>query len=249
MLVHLVDLAPLEGDPEANYEAVRAELSAYGAGLERLPELVVLSKRDLLPTEQVEEAVAEWRQRLSRAGSGVGPIGRLRCWLSPRRPVRGWTSCGRRSSPSCREPPSADDRGGRRRAAARSGRRRRIRGRAPRLPAGRRGRLLGRARGRRRLPRPRPRRRAALRAPRPQERRGARLPRAAPQRDRRRRRPARRRLRARRRRTRRRARVRAAPVGDGPGHPRPVQSGALLHFGGHDPGRQAGILDRRRRRR
>ncbi len=49
MLVHLVDLAPLEGEPMANYEAVRAELSAYGAGLEELPELVVLSKRDLLP--------------------------------------------------------------------------------------------------------------------------------------------------------------------------------------------------------
>jgi GTPase len=64
LLVHLVDLAPVEGDPMANYEAVRGELSAYGAGLERLPELVVLSKRDLLPTEQVEEAVAERRQRL-----------------------------------------------------------------------------------------------------------------------------------------------------------------------------------------
>ena len=64
MLVHLVDLAPAEGDPEANYEAVREELVAYGAGLEQLPEVVLLSKRDLLPTEQVEEAVVEWRQRL-----------------------------------------------------------------------------------------------------------------------------------------------------------------------------------------
>jgi GTP-binding protein len=64
MLVHLVDLAPVEGDPGANYAAVREELAAYGAGLEGLPELVVLSKRDLLPNEQVEEAVAEWRQRL-----------------------------------------------------------------------------------------------------------------------------------------------------------------------------------------
>lgn len=64
MLVHLVDLAPLEGDPEANYEAVREELVAYGAGLERLPELVVLSKRDLLAPERVEAALAEWRQRL-----------------------------------------------------------------------------------------------------------------------------------------------------------------------------------------
>jgi len=71
MLVHLVDLAPLGGEPEANYEAVRGELSAYGAGLEGLPELVVLSKRDLLPVEQVEEAVAVWWQRLSEAGAAA----------------------------------------------------------------------------------------------------------------------------------------------------------------------------------
>jgi GTP-binding protein len=71
MLVHLVELAPLEGDPEANYEAVRAELSSYGAGLDRLPELVVLSKRDLLPEDEVEAALAEWRQRLGESGLGV----------------------------------------------------------------------------------------------------------------------------------------------------------------------------------
>jgi len=64
MLVHLVELAPLEGEPVANYRAVRSELSSYGAGLDRLPELVVLSKRDLLPREGVEAAVAEWRERL-----------------------------------------------------------------------------------------------------------------------------------------------------------------------------------------
>jgi GTP-binding protein len=71
MLVHLVDLAPVEGDPVANYEAVRAELAAHRAGLERLPELVVLSKRDLLPLERVEEAVAEWSGRLGEAALGV----------------------------------------------------------------------------------------------------------------------------------------------------------------------------------
>lgn len=65
MLVHLVELTPLEGEPVANYEAVRAELSSYGGGLDRLPELVVLSKRDLLPAEQVEEAMGEWRGRLA----------------------------------------------------------------------------------------------------------------------------------------------------------------------------------------
>lgn len=64
MLVHLVELTPLEGEPVANYELVRAELEAYGAGLERLPELVVLSKRDLLEPAAVEVAVAEWTERL-----------------------------------------------------------------------------------------------------------------------------------------------------------------------------------------
>ncbi len=71
MLVHLVDLAPLEGDPVANYETVRAELAGYGAGLERLPELVLLSKRDLLTAEQVEAAVGEWTRRLGGEGLGV----------------------------------------------------------------------------------------------------------------------------------------------------------------------------------
>jgi GTP-binding protein len=72
VLVHLVDLAPLEGDPLANYEAVRRELGSYGAGLDRLPELVVLSKSDLLPAEDVAVAVAEWSERL-----GVGEEGQL----------------------------------------------------------------------------------------------------------------------------------------------------------------------------
>lgn len=71
ILVHLVELVPLEGDPVANYEAVRAELSSYGAGLEGLPELVLLSKRDLLSPQDVESALAEWRERIGRDGLGV----------------------------------------------------------------------------------------------------------------------------------------------------------------------------------
>jgi GTP-binding protein len=71
MLVHLVDLAPLEGDPESNYETVRAELSAHGAGLEGLPELVLLTKRDLLEAGRVEEAVSEWSERLGDRVLGV----------------------------------------------------------------------------------------------------------------------------------------------------------------------------------
>jgi len=71
MLVHLVDLAPIEGDPVANYETVRGELAAHGAGLERLPELVALSKRDLLPPGEVEEALREWEKRVGDEALGV----------------------------------------------------------------------------------------------------------------------------------------------------------------------------------
>jgi GTP-binding protein len=71
MLVHLVELTPLEGEPVANYELIRAELAAYGAGLERLPELVVLSKRDLLEAVAVDAAIAEWTERLGGSVLGV----------------------------------------------------------------------------------------------------------------------------------------------------------------------------------
>ena len=71
MLVHLVDIAPLEENPIGDYETVRAELAAHGAGLERLPELVALSKRDLVEPERAEAARAEWAERLGDSVLGV----------------------------------------------------------------------------------------------------------------------------------------------------------------------------------
>ena len=62
VLVHLLELGP-DAQPETAYETVRAELAAHGAGLERLPELVALSKADLVPAEEHPDLVAEWRQR------------------------------------------------------------------------------------------------------------------------------------------------------------------------------------------
>jgi GTP-binding protein len=71
MLVHLVEVTPAEADPRANYETVRAELSSYGAGLRDLPELIVLSKRDLLPEAEIERMRREWDQRLGGSEAGV----------------------------------------------------------------------------------------------------------------------------------------------------------------------------------
>ena len=69
MLIHVVDIAA--EDAPAAYDAVRAELAAYGAGLELLPELVMLSKRDLVPDHVADAAVAEWSDRLGGDALGV----------------------------------------------------------------------------------------------------------------------------------------------------------------------------------
>ncbi len=61
VLVHLLELGP-GADPDAAYDVVRGELAAHGAGLERLPELVVLSKSDLLPADEVELELETWRE-------------------------------------------------------------------------------------------------------------------------------------------------------------------------------------------
>jgi len=71
MLVHLVEVTPAQGDPRGNYETVRAELHSYGAALRELPELVVLSKRDLLPDTEVERMRSDWASRLGDSVLGV----------------------------------------------------------------------------------------------------------------------------------------------------------------------------------
>src|SRR5439155_3129879 len=57
VLVHLVDIAG--EDPVSAHEAVRLELREHGAGLELLPELIVLSKRDLVPDDEAEGAISQ----------------------------------------------------------------------------------------------------------------------------------------------------------------------------------------------
>jgi GTP-binding protein len=65
LLVHVLDLAPLDGaDPVANFETVEEEIAAHGAGLERLPRILALSKADLVPPERAAAAAREWSERL-----------------------------------------------------------------------------------------------------------------------------------------------------------------------------------------
>jgi GTP-binding protein len=76
LLIHLVALAPDDAehqvdDPVDAYRTVRGELAAYGAGLEALPELVVLSKSDLVGDERAAELVDDWGRRLGGSVPGV----------------------------------------------------------------------------------------------------------------------------------------------------------------------------------
>ena len=65
LLVHVVDLAPVDGsDPAANHATVEAELEGHGAGLAELPRILCLSKADLVPPEKAVAAAEGWHERL-----------------------------------------------------------------------------------------------------------------------------------------------------------------------------------------
>jgi GTPase len=65
LLVHVLDLAPLDGsDPSANFALIERELAEHDARLAALPRLLALSKADLVPPEAAAAAAAEWRARV-----------------------------------------------------------------------------------------------------------------------------------------------------------------------------------------
>ncbi len=64
LLVHVLDLAPLDGsDPETNFEVIERELAEHDPRLASLPRLLALSKADLVTPEVAAEAAA----RVARA--------------------------------------------------------------------------------------------------------------------------------------------------------------------------------------
>jgi GTPase len=86
LLVHVLDLAPLDGsDPEANFATIESELAAHDARLAALPRVLALSKADLVPAEEAGRAAARWRERLgadvpvivtsSATGQGLDALG------------------------------------------------------------------------------------------------------------------------------------------------------------------------------
>jgi GTPase len=79
LLVHVLDLAPLDGsDPVENHRVIEHELAEHDPRLAELPRVLALSKADLVPPETAEAAAGEWRERLgvpvlvTSAGTGQG---------------------------------------------------------------------------------------------------------------------------------------------------------------------------------
>jgi GTPase len=65
LLVHVLDLAPLDGShPAANHATVEAELREHSSDLAQLPRILCLSKADLVPEEVARREVSAWRERL-----------------------------------------------------------------------------------------------------------------------------------------------------------------------------------------
>ena len=65
LLVHVLDLAPLDGsDPVANHAVIERELADHDPRLAALPRVLALSKADLVTPEQAAAAAAEWTARL-----------------------------------------------------------------------------------------------------------------------------------------------------------------------------------------
>jgi GTPase len=65
LLVHVLDLAPLDGsDPVDNHATVERELAAYDPRLAGLPRVLALSKADLVDAETAAVAQEFWRELL-----------------------------------------------------------------------------------------------------------------------------------------------------------------------------------------
>ena len=85
LLVHVLDLAPLDGsDPVANHGVIERELAEHDPRLAELPRILALSKADLVPEEDAAAAATEWEERLgvpvvvtsAATGAGLDVLGR-----------------------------------------------------------------------------------------------------------------------------------------------------------------------------
>src|SRR3954465_7748498 len=65
LLVHVLDLAPLDGsEPISNFDVIERELAEHDARLASLPRVLALSKADLVAPEVASQAASTWSSRV-----------------------------------------------------------------------------------------------------------------------------------------------------------------------------------------
>ena len=69
VILHLVGLAPGDGDPVQAYDTIRQELQKYADDLARKDTIVALSKIDLVSPEERDVVLEKFQQ-----GTGVTPL-------------------------------------------------------------------------------------------------------------------------------------------------------------------------------
>ena len=85
LLVHVLELAPLDGsDPADNHAVIERELASYDPRLAKLPRILALSKADLVPPDEAESARSAWAAKVgdeipvivtsSATGAGVDEL-------------------------------------------------------------------------------------------------------------------------------------------------------------------------------
>jgi GTP-binding protein len=89
LLVHVIDAS--EGDPAERFALIDNELSAYGAGLDRLPQIVVLNKIDVAPEpafSHADERILRVLQTSAVTGAGIDELVNALFELCPPVPER-----------------------------------------------------------------------------------------------------------------------------------------------------------------
>jgi GTP-binding protein len=106
VLVHVLDLQPLDGsDPADNHATIEAELAAHDPELAALPRVLALSKADLVPPEDAAAARELWHEHLgpevpvlltsSASGLGLDDLKReLLRLVPPRAPLAAGAAMG-----------------------------------------------------------------------------------------------------------------------------------------------------------
>jgi GTPase len=87
LLVHVIDAS--EGDPAERFATIDRELGAYGAGLDRLPQIVVLNKVDIAPDAQFstdDPRVLRVVRTSAATGEGIDDLKRALHDLCPAAP-------------------------------------------------------------------------------------------------------------------------------------------------------------------